>query len=288
MSDPLISHDEEFECTVKALEERARTVRQHIIEMTHEAGSGHPGGSLSATDILVTLYFHIMKHDPGNPDWPDRDRLVMSKGHGAPALYACLAEAGYLPVEELITLRKLGSRLQGHPSMRHLPGIDMSTGSLGQGLPAAIGMALGGRLDRRDYYVYAILGDGEINEGSIWEAAMAASHYNVDHVIAFLDLNRLQIDGECAQIMCSAPLKEKWESFGWSVIPVNGHDIGEIIRAVNQAKANEKKPSIIIANTIKGKGVSFMEGSVHFHGKTPNDEQYAIAMRELRGKEVSK
>ncbi|MCK4613333.1 MAG: transketolase [Thermoplasmata archaeon] len=280
------TYNEELNQTIKDLEEKARIIRQHVIEMIHEAGSGHPGGSLSAADILTALYFYIMRHDPKNLNWPERDRLVLSKGHAAPALYAALAESGYFPVEELITLRKLGSRLQGHPSMRHLPGIDMSTGSLGQGFSAAIGIALGGKLDRKDYYVYAILGDGEIEEGSIWEAAMSASHYNLDHLIAFLDRNRLQIDGRTEQVMSIAPVKEKWEAFGWNVIEINGHSIHEIIRAVDRAKTSEGRPNIIIAHTVKGKGVSFMEGSVHFHGKAPNDEQYQIAMRELRGKGV--
>lgn len=288
MSDSQKPYNEDFNKTVKMLEEKANLIRQHIIDMIHEAGSGHPGGSLSIADILAALYFEIMRHDPKNPDWPDRDRLVLSKGHGAPALYSALAEAGYLPVEELKTLRQLGSRLQGHPSMRHLPGIDMSTGSLGQGLSAAVGMALGGKLDRKDHNIFVILGDGEIEEGSIWEAAMSAAHYKLDHLIAFLDRNRLQIDGRTAQVMSIAPVKEKWEGFGWNVISINGHEISEIIRAVNEAKQNEGKPTIIIAHTIKGKGVSFMEGSLNFHGKAPNDEQYEIALRELREKrEVS-
>ena len=269
------------------LESKANLIRQHIIRMTHAAESGHPGGSLSATDILVSLYFHIMNHDPKNPSWPDRDRFVLSKGHGAPALYAALAESGYFDVDELLTLRKLGSRLQGHPSMRHLPGIDMSTGSLGQGLSAAVGMALGGKLDRKKCYIYTLLGDGEIEEGSVWEAAMSAAHYKLDHLIAFLDRNRLQIDGECAQIMCIAPVKEKWEAFGWNVIGINGHDVKEIIRAVKEAKSCEGRPTMIVCQTIKGKGVSFMEGSVHFHGKTPNDEQFKIAMKELKESEAS-
>lgn len=286
VADSLDSYNMDFIKTVQMLEEKANLIRQHIIEMIHEARSGHPGGSLSITDILTVLYFHLMRHDPKNPQWEDRDRLVLSKGHGAPALYSTLAEAGYLPVEELNTLRKLGSRLQGHPSMLHLPGIDMSTGSLGQGLSAAVGMALGGKLDRKDHYIYAILGDGEIEEGSIWEAAMSATHYKLDHLIAFLDRNRLQIDGRTAQVMSVAPVKEKWEGFGWNVISINGHDITEIIRAVKEAKKTEGKPSIIIAHTIKGKGVSFMEGSLNFHGKAPDDEQFEIAMRELRAKEV--
>ena len=272
---------------ISELKKKANIIRQHVIEMVHEAGSGHPGGALSAADIITALYFNIMRHDPRNPEWPERDRFVLSKGHAAPAYYAALAETGYFPVEELLTLRKLGSRLQGHPSMRHLPGIDMSTGSLGQGLSAGIGMALGGRLDRKDYYVYVVVGDGEMQEGSIWEAAMSASHYKLDHLIAFLDRNRLQIDGRTEQVMPIEPIKEKWEAFGWHVLEINGHDFSEIFRAVAEGKACNGKPTMIIANTIKGKGVSFMEGSLHFHGKAPNDEQYEIAMRELRGEEVN-
>jgi transketolase len=287
VADSLDNYNKDFKNTVQMLEELANLVRQHIIEMIHEARPGHPGGSLSITDILTTLYFHIMRHNPEDPNWADRDRLVLSKGHGAPALYSVLAEAGYLPVEELKSLRKIGSRLQGHPSMRHLPGIDMSTGSLGQGLSAAVGMALGGKLDRKGHYIYVIMGDGETEEGSIWEAAMSATHYKLDHLIAFVDRNRLQIDGRTAHVMSVAPVREKWEGFGWNVISINGHDIAEIIRAVEEAKTSEGKPSVIIAHTIKGKGVSFMEGSLNFHGKAPNDEQYEIAMRELRAKEVS-
>ncbi len=287
LSDSQKTYNEELNKTIEKLEQKARLIRLHVIEMIHEAGSGHPGGSLSATDILTTLYFHVMHHRAQEPDWCDRDRFVLSKGHAAPALYAVLAESGYFPVEELISLRKLGSRLQGHPSMRHLPGIDMSTGSLGQGLAAAAGMALGGKLDRKNYNVYVLLGDGEIEEGSIWEAAMSASHYKLDRLIAFLDRNRLQIDGKTSQVMTVAPLKEKWESFGWNVIEINGHKIEEILRAIEDVKNSEGKPNIIIAHTVKGKGVSFMEGSVHFHGKAPDDEQYQIAMREIKGEEVN-
>lgn len=287
LSDSQKSYNEDLNKTIEELEQKARLIRLHIIEMIHEAGSGHPGGSLSATDILTTLYFHVMQHRAHEPDWCDRDRFVLSKGHAAPALYSVLAESGYFPVEELNSLRKLGSRLQGHPSMRHLPGIDMSTGSLGQGLAAAAGMALGGKLDRKNYNVYVLLGDGEIEEGSIWEAAMSASHYKLDRLIVFLDRNHLQIDGKTSQVMTVAPLKEKWESFGWNVIEINGHKIEEILRAIEEAKASEGKPNIIIAHTVKGKGVSFMEGSVNFHGKAPDDEQYRIAMREIRGEEVS-
>ena len=287
VSDSQKPYNEDFINTVKILEDKANLIRQHIIEMIHAAESGHPGGSLSATDILATLYFHVMRHDPENPTWADRDRLVLSKGHAAPALYATLAEAGYLPVEELKTLRQLGSRRQGHPSMRHLPGIDMSTGSLGQGLSAAVGMALGGKLDRKDHNIYVIMGDGEIEEGNVWEAAMSAAHYKLDHLIAFVDRNRLQIDGRTAHVMSVAPVKEKWEAFGWNTISINGHEISEIIRAIEEAKATEGKPTIIIAHTVKGKGVSFMEGSLNFHGKAPNDEQLEIALRELREKEVT-
>ena len=287
LSSSLKTYNEDSMNRVRMLEGKANLIRKHAISMIHRAGSGHPGGSLSAADILATLYFDIMRHDPERPDWPDRDRLVLSKGHAAPALYAALAEAGYFPVDELLTLRQLGSRLQGHPSMRHLPGVDMSTGSLGQGLSAAVGMALGGKLDRKDHYVYVIIGDGETQEGNIWEAAMSAAHYKLDHLIAFLDRNRLQIDGRTSQVMSIAPVKEKWEAFGWNVVLVNGHDIAEIIRGVEEVKRSEGKPSIIIAHTVKGKGVSFMEGSLNFHGKAPNDEQYEIAMRELSERGVS-
>ena len=277
---------DEKDALILELKKKANIIRQHVIEMVHEAGSGHPGGSLSATDIITALYFSVMRHDPHNPSWPDRDRFVLSKGHAAPAYYAALAESGYFPVKELLSLRKLGSRLQGHPSMRHLPGVDMSTGSLGQGLSVGIGMALGGRLDRKNYYVYVLVGDGEMQEGNVWEAAMSASHYKLDHLIAFLDRNRLQIDGRTEQVMSIEPIKEKWEAFGWHVIEINGHSFPDILRAVEEGKACNGKPTMIIANTIKGKGVSFMEGSVHFHGKAPNDEQYEIAMRELKGEVV--
>ena len=258
-------------------------VRRHIIDEIYTAGSGHPGGSLSATDIIVALYFHFMNYDPENPRWPDRDRFVLSKGHAAPALYAALAEKGVFPVEELMTLRKIGSRLQGHPDMRKLPGIEASTGSLGQGLSIGNGMALAGRLDRRPYNVYVMLGDGEVEEGQVWEAAMFAAHYKLDNLIAFLDRNKLQIDGETEKVMSIEPIADKWKAFGWEVMEINGHDFNEIIEAVNRAKEVRGRPVMIIAHTIKGKGVSFMEGSVHFHGKPPNDEEYRMAIKELEG-----
>ena len=266
---------------IRELSLKANAVRRHIIEMVYAAGSGHPGGSLSATDIIVALYFKLMNYDPENPKWEDRDRFVLSKGHAAPALYATLAELGVFPVEELLTLRKVGSRLQGHPDMRKLPGIEASTGSLGQGLSIANGMALAAKLDRKLYNVYVMLGDGEIEEGQVWEAAMFASHYKLDNLIAFLDRNRLQIDGETEQVMSIEPIADKWKAFGWEVREINGHDFKEIVDAVEWAKQVKGKPTMIIAHTVKVKGVSFMEGSVHFHGKPPNDEEYRIALQDL-------
>lgn len=263
---------------------KACKIRQDIISMLSEAKSGHPGGALSATDIVTTLYFHEMKVDPQNPKWPDRDRFVLSKGHAAPVLYAALAEKGFFPVDELMTLRKLGSRLQGHPSMKHLPGVDMSTGSLGQGLSVANGMALAGKLDGRDYRVYVVLGDGETQEGQVWEAAMAAAHYKLDNVVAFLDHNGLQIDGPTREVMSPEPVVEKWQAFGWHVEEINGHNLSEIITALEKAKEVKGKPTIIVANTVKGRGVSFMENQVGWHGNAPNAEQTSLALRELGGK----
>jgi len=264
----------------KKLEEMALKIRRHIIREIYEAGSGHPGGSLSATDIITALYFHIMKHDPKNPKWENRDRFVLSKGHSCPALYAALAESGYFDVKELLTLRKLGSRLQGHPSMK-IPGIDICTGSLGQGLSVAVGMALGARLDSRLYRVFVLLGDGELQCGEVWEAAMAAAHYKLGNITAIVDRNRLQIDGNTETIMSLEPLPFKFKAFGWHVTEVNGHNFNEIIDAIEKGFKIKGKPKVIIAHTTKGKGVSFMEGSVAFHGKPPNDEQFKIAMKEL-------
>jgi len=282
---PLERNDctEDMERSLTELENSSRIARRWIVRMIHEAGSGHPGGSLSAIDILMTLYGRVMRHDPEDPSWEDRDRLVLSKGHAAPALYTTLALNGYFDPEELMTLRKMGSRLQGHPSMSKTPGVDMSTGSLGQGLSIAIGMALGARLDRKDYRVYCIIGDGEMQEGQIWEASMAASHYKLDNLCAVLDRNQLQIDGPTEKIMSLEPIAPKFEAFGWNVISVNGHDYKELLRAFKDAEETKGRPTLILANTIKGKGVSFMEGSLNFHGKAPNDEQLELALRELGG-----
>lgn len=252
--------------------------------MLARAGSGHPGGSLSATDLLIALYYGKLRHDPKNPGWPDRDRFVMSKGHGCPALYAVLAELGYFPIAELDTLRQFGSRLQGHPDMRLTPGIEMSSGSLGQGLSVGIGMALAARLDKKGYRVYVMLGDGEIEEGQVWEAAMAAGHYKLDNLCAILDNNGLQIDGPIYDIMSPLPIAEKWTAFGWHVLQIDGHDMQQILGAYNKAEALKGKPTIIIAKTVKGKGVSFMEGQVDWHGKAPNQEQAEKALAELKDK----
>ncbi|MDD3493631.1 MAG: transketolase [Candidatus Thermoplasmatota archaeon] len=268
------------EKVIMELQRRALQIRKHVIESVYRAGSGHPGGSLSVADVLACLYFHEMRIDPQRPDWPDRDRLVLSKGHAAPALYAALALAGFFPEEELKNLRKTGHFLQGHPCMKKVPGVDMSTGSLGQGLSVAIGMALAGKLDNRDYRVFVILGDGEIDEGQVWEAAAAASHHHCSNLVAILDRNGLQIDGHTEEIMNLEPLKWRWRAFGWDVIAADGHDIGEILAALREARGTGK-PTLIVAYTIKGKDVSFMEGTLSFHGKPPSDEQYVKAMTEL-------
>jgi len=268
---------------IRELEATAKKVRRDAVQMIYEAGSGHPGGSLSAVDILTALYFHIMKHDPKRPDWPDRDRFVLSKGHAAPALYAVLAESGYFPVDELHSLRKMGSRLQGHPCMQKTPGVEMSTGSLGHGFPAGNGMALAAKLDRKLYRIYVLCGDGEMDVGETWEAAMLASHYKLDNITVYVDRNKLQLDGPTEKIMSLEPLVDKWKAFGWHVIEINGHNMKEIIHATNEAKGVKGKPAVIICHTIKGKGVSYMEGSVHFHGKAPNKQEYEQAMKELGG-----
>lgn len=270
---------------IEELEEIARKVRIHIVKSTHEAGSGHPGGSLSATDILTTLYFEIMNHKPENPDWEKRDRFVLSKGHAAPALYGVLAESDYFPVDELMTLRKLGSRLQGHPDMNKTPGVDASTGSLGQGISIANGMALAAKIDRDSYNVYAMCGDGEMQSGQIWESAMFASQQKLDNLIVFLDRNNLQIDGSTKEVISIEPLVSKWSSFGWHVLEIDGHNMNEIVDSVKKAKEVHGQPSIIIARTTKGKGVPFMEGSLAFHGKAANDEQLKTALEALGGEE---
>mgnify|MGYP000675180389 CR=1 FL=1 len=266
----------------KELSITACKVRMGIIEGTHNAKSGHPGGSLSAADILTYLYFAEMNVDPQNPAKPDRDRFVLSKGHIAPALYATLAHKGFFPVEELKTLRKIGSRLQGHPDMKKIPGVDMSTGSLGQGVSAAVGMALGGKMTDEKFRVYSLLGDGEIQEGQVWEAAMFASHYNLDNLCILVDNNGLQIDGSIEDVMSPYPIDEKFKAFGFHVINIDGHDFDQIEAAYNEARTVKGKPTAIIAKTVKGKGVSFMENKASWHGTAPNDEQYEVAMNELQ------
>lgn len=268
--------------TVKEIELKANQIRQDIINMLVPAKSGHPGGSLSAADILATLYFHEMKVTSEDPHWADRDRFVLSKGHGAPVLYAALAEKGFFPREELLTLRQTGSKLQGHPDMKKTPGVDMSTGSLGQGLSAAVGMAMAGKLDQKSYRVYALIGDGEMGEGQIWEAAMAAAHYNLDNLTVILDLNGLQIDGRTCDVMGSDPASAKWCAFGWNVIEVDGHNVEQLIKAFEKAKAAQGRPSILVARTVKGKGVSFMEDQAGWHGNAPSAEQAAQAISELK------
>ena len=262
-------------------EEYAAAMRREIIRMLAAAGSGHPGGSLSATDIMAVLFNEELRIDPGSPRNPGRDRFVLSKGHAAPALYAALALKGFLPVSELTDLRKLGSRLQGHPDANKLPGVDVSTGSLGQGLSMACGMALAAKLDGRDYRVFALTGDGEQQEGQIWEAAMLAAHYKLNNLIAFLDHNHLQIDGQIENVLSPEPLADKWRAFGWQVLEIDGHDIDAIRAAVDRAKTVADRPVMIIAETVKGKGVSFMENQASWHGSAPNAEQAAQALREL-------
>ncbi len=266
---------------IAQLEAQARRIRRHIIEMTGIAGSGHPGGSLSAADIVTALYFSVMKHRPQEPSWPDRDRFVLSKGHAAPVLYAALAESGYYPVEALGTLRQLGSILQGHPDMCKTPGVEICSGSLGQGLAAACGMALAGRMDRAPWRVYAMIGDGEAQEGEIWEASMFAAHYKLDNLTCVLDFNGLQIDGRLEDVMSIDCPSEKWRSFGWHVVKIDGHDFVQILAAFDEAKRTKNKPTMIVARTVKGKGVSFMENQVGFHGKAPSEEQMKQALEEL-------
>ena len=266
---------------IKKLELMAVKIRKHVLTMLHEARSGHTGGSLSAVDAIVALYFHHMRHNPSNPRDPNRDRFILSKGHAVPALYAALAECGYFDVSELLTLRKINSRLQGHPANTKTPGIEVSTGSLGQGLSFGIGVALAGKLDRRDYNVYVMVGDGETDEGQIWEAAAAASHYKLDNLTALLDRNRLQIDGFTEDVMSLEIVRERWRAFGWNVIEVDGHNMKEILDALHKADAHKKQPTMIILHTVKGKGVSFMENKAEYHGVAPNDEEYEKAMKEL-------
>jgi transketolase len=264
-----------------ALRDRATTLRKHIVEMLAAAGSGHPGGSLSAVEIIAVLYFGgFLRYDPKNPDWPDRDRFVLSKGHGVPVQYAALAEAGFLPISELNSLRKINSRLQGHPVLGTAPGIEASTGSLGQGLSIALGMALAAKLDKAEWCVYVLLGDGECQEGQVWEAAMAAGHHAPDNLIAIVDYNKFQLDGATADIIDLEPFDDKWRAFGWLVRSIDGHNIGEVVDALEWAK-EQNQPACIIAHTVKGKGVSFMEGENAYHGVAPTEDELARALGEL-------
>lgn len=267
---------------IEELKKIAKNIRKGIIEAVYNGQSGHPGGSLSIADIMTVLYFYEMNIDPNMPKKEDRDRLVLSKGHCAPALYSTLAHRGYFDVEELKKLRKIDSRLQGHPDMNKVPGVDMTTGSLGQGLSVANGMAIAGKLDKKNYRVYCIMGDGEIEEGQVWEAAMASNKYKLDNLCVIVDNNNLQIDGTIEKVMSSYPIDEKFKSFGFQVINIDGHNIQEIIDAFDVAKNVKDRPVCIIAKTIKGKGVSFMENKAEWHGKAPNEEQYKIAMEDLK------
>jgi len=266
---------------IEDLQRMAKNLRRHVITMIAEAGSGHPGGSLSAVEIVTALFFRVLRHRPLEPGWPGRDRFILSKGHAAPLLYAALAECGYFDVAELTSLRKLGSPLQGHTDRTRTPGVEMSSGSLGQGLSFGIGTALAARLDSQSYRVYVLLGDGECDEGQVWEAAMAAPHFGLDNLVAIIDHNKQQIDGWNSEVMNTEPLAEKWRAFGWEVLEVDGHDIGQILAAFNHAEGVKGRPTAIIAHTIKGKGVSFMENNPDFHGMAPTREQAAKALEEL-------
>lgn len=265
------------------LQEKAVNIRRLIIEMLQEAGSGHPGGSLSAADILAVLYFHEMKVDPQEPKMVNRDKFVLSKGHAAPVLYATLAEKGFFPKEELLKLRKIDAMLQGHPEMKKTPGVEMSTGSLGQGFSASCGMALAVKLDKSPSRIYTLLGDGELQEGIVWETSMAAAHYGLDNLTAIVDSNGLQIDGPNEEVMRVQPLFDKFKAFGWHVIECDGHSLEQIINAFEEARATKGKPTMILAKTIKGKGVSFMENQVGWHGNAPKKEEAELALKELGG-----
>ena len=269
-----------MEKKIKFLKSKANHIRKLIIKMLAEAKSGHPGGSLSSTEIVTSLYFGIMRHNPENPLWEDRDRFHLSKGHCCPAVYAALSLSGYFPLDELMKLRKLGAILQGHPD-KGVPGIEVASGSLGQGLSIALGMALSGKMDKKDYRVYCLMGDGEIQEGNIWEAAMAAAHFKADNLCGIVDCNRFQIDGRIEEIMNLEPLVNKWESFGWHVIQCDGHNIEELGETFEKAKTIKLKPTVIIAHTVKGKGISFMEHVVDFHGRAPTKKEEEIALKEL-------
>ena len=263
------------------LQKKANEVRKGIVTAVHSAKAGHPGGSLSAADVYTYLYFEEMNIDPANPKMEDRDRFVLSKGHTAPGLYSTLANRGFFPVEDLTTLRKLGSYLQGHPDMKHIPGVDMSSGSLGQGISAAVGMALGAKMNGKDFRVYTLLGDGELEEGQVWEASMFAGHRKLDNLVVIVDNNGLQIDGKIDDVCSTYPIDKKFEAFNFHVINVDAHDFDALRSAFKEARETKGMPTAIVAHSLKGKGVSFMEGSVDWHGKAPNDEQYAVAMADL-------
>lgn len=258
-----------------------KTVRKDILNMIHEAKSGHPGGSLSSVELLVGLYFEIMNHNPENPEWEDRDRFILSKGHVAPVVYSVLARSGYFSVDTLNSLRKYGSILQGHPNMHKVPGMDSSSGSLGQGLSIANGLAMAAKMKSKDYRVYCLMGDGELQEGQVWEAVMTSAHHKLDNVCAIVDFNRVQLDGDVDAIKGIDPLAEKWKAFNWNVIEIDGHNIEEVINAYKKAEETKEMPTVIIANTVKGKGVSFMEGVAGWHGQAPNKEQLEAALAEI-------
>ncbi|MCI6277178.1 MAG: transketolase [Clostridium sp.] len=268
---------------INELQEIAKVIRKDIVTMLTESASGHPGGSLSAVEILTTLYFNEMNINPEKPRDPERDRFVLSKGHAAPVLYSALARRGFFNVDELHTLRKIGSMLQGHPNMNDVPGVDMSTGSLGQGISVAVGMALAGKCDNKSYRVYSLLGDGELEEGQVWEAAMCAAHYKLDNLTAFIDSNGLQIDGKCEDVMNPGPIDQKFKAFGWHVIEIDGHDLEAVQKAIDEAKNTKGQPTAVVCHTVKGKGVSFMENQAGWHGTAPSKEQCEIAIKEIGG-----
>jgi len=273
------------ESLVAELSEKARLLRIEVVKMIHRAGSGHPGGSLSAAEIVAALYFHQLRLDPGNPSWPERDRFILSKGHAAPLLYAALAHRGFFPVEELATLRQMDSRLQGHPDRLKTPGVEMTAGALGHGLSIGVGLALAARLNNAPYHVYVLLGDGEIQAGVVWEGAMAAAKYRLDRLTAILDYNDVQLDGPVHEIMPLEPVVDKWRAFNWHVIEIDGHNMGQILDALDEAGNIHGRPTIIVAHTTKGKGVSFMENRAAWHGRAPSDEELHIALMELGGRE---
>jgi len=266
---------------IAELERKANGLRCDVVKMCYHAGSGHPGGSLSAADMVAALYFHFLRLDPGNPKWEDRDRFIMSKGHACPVLYAALCRRGFFPEEVLWTLRRFGSPLQGHPDMKSTPGLDMTSGSLGNGLSIGVGMTLGGRIAGKDFRVYVMLGDGELQEGLVWEGAMAASHFRLDRLTALVDYNKLQIDGENREVMNLEPLVGKWQQFGWHTIEIDGNDMAQVVRAIEEAQRTGGRPTCIIGHTIKGKGVSYMEGAAEWHGRAPTQEELERALAEL-------